>query len=396
MRGKTQVAVVGVGQTKLERRKQETLGEIVAEASRAALDDAGLGPEDIDAVYIGIACDVWHGAHAPDRLLIDDTGLAGKPTMRIATSGSTGLTAAIMGKAQIAAGLAERVLVIGAEKMSDTHSVQKVFNSVYDEVFVRPAGINVAIQVGLEMRRFMEKYGISERECAMVSVKNHRNAVVNPYAQLGMPDLTVEEVLESEPLALPLRLLHLSGISDGACAMVLARDGAAQELHKRPVWFQGEGHWTDSVWFMSRRNMELGFLSYVRKSAEMAYEQAGIRNPAAEIDVAEVVDPQTFKEMMICEAIGLCDEGGSGRFVSEGHPERDGSMPVNPSGGLLGEGNAIGAQPALRLAWAVRHIRGESGEVFPHDAHRAVVAEWGGMYQYGATVVVGDEKPVAA
>jgi acetyl-CoA C-acetyltransferase len=211
-----------------------------------------------------------------------------------------------------------------------------------------------------------------------------------------MPDLEIEDVLESEPLSLPVRLLHISSVSDGACALVLASDGVAQELHERPIWIQGHGHWTASAWFMSRQNNELAWLDYVNKAALQAYAQAGITDPRTAFDVAEVVDPFTFKEMQIIEALGLCEEGGSGKFVINGHADRDGSMPVNPSGGLLGEGNPIGAQPVLRLAWAARHIRGESGEVFPRDASRAVVAEWGGMYQYGAAVVVGDEKPVVA
>jgi acetyl-CoA C-acetyltransferase len=389
----TSAAIVGVGQTKIERWKLDTPEEMVCEATRRALANARIGIGDIDAVFYGVAVDMFHGHFAPDRLVLGASGGVNRPTIRISTSGSTGLTAAIEACKYLIAGMGKIALVVCFEKMSDTRSAQAIFNTVYDELFVRPSGINVALQVPIEMRRFMYKYGITEEQCALVSVKNHRNACNNPYAQMPMPNLTVKDVLASPPLALPVRLLHISPVSDGAVALVLAHESLARELVGVPVWIRGYGHWSDSVWFMSRRNNEMAYLSYMNKAVRKAYAMAGISNPREQIHAAEVVDPFTFKELQVYEAAELCGEGESGRFIESGATQTDGKIPVNASGGLLGEGNPIGAQPGLRIKWATQAIRGDS-EVLKRDVENALVVEWGGMYQYGAAMVLSREKYV--
>jgi len=288
----------------------------------------------------------------------------------------------------VASGLYDVVMVVCFEKMSESPAAQAIFSTVYDEAFVRPIGLNVPIQCALEARAYLYRYGITERQMAKVSVKNRGNALSNPYAQLPMK-LTVADVLNSPYLSWPVKLLDTSPVTDGARVVVLASEGVARDLTDDPVWVKGVGRGADSVWFMGRKNRDLGRLDYAYLAAKQAYEMAGIRNPMTEVDYAELYDPFTFKEMQHCEALGLCPEGGAGRMIDEGISLKEGALPVNASGGLQGEGNPIGAGMS-RLCWCYLQIKGQAGQCqVPKDVNIAVANGWGGMYQYNAVMVIG-------
>jgi acetyl-CoA C-acetyltransferase len=382
------VALVGVGMQKFEFHKTETVEEMVFDVARNALESARLGKEDIDAVVFGSAVDAFCGIHNSDKVAIGASGGLFKPTMRNSTSGSTAVSTPILAYEHVASGLYDLVMVICYEKMSENKSAQAVFNTVYDEAFVRPIGLNVPIQCGLEARAYLHRYGITERQMAKVSVKNRGNALSNPYAQLPMK-LTVDDVMASPVLSWPVKLLDTSPVTDGARAVIFASERVARELTDDPIWVKGVGRGADSVWFMGRKNRDLGRLDYAYLAASQAYEMAGIRNPQAEIDYAEVYDPFTFKEMQHCEALGLCPEGGAGRMIDEGISLKDGPLPVNASGGLQGEGNPIGAGMS-RLCWCYLQMKGQAGDCqVPKEANTAVCNGWGGMYQYNAVMVLG-------
>ena len=382
------VAIIGVGMQKFEFRKKETVEEMVFDVTRNALENSHLSKEDIDAVVFGSAVDAFCGIHNSDKVAIDASGGLLKPTMRNSTSGSTAISTPILGYTHVASGMYDLVMVVCFEKMSENESAQAVFNTVYDEAFVRPIGLNVPIQCGLEARAYINRYGITERQMAKVSVKNRGNALSNPYAQLPMK-LTVEDVMKSPYLSWPVKLFDTSPVTDGARAVILASEDVARELDDDPVWVKGLGRGADSVWFMGRTNNDLGRLDYAYLAAKQAYDMAGIRDPMSEIDYAEVYDPFTYKEMQHCEALGLCLEGGAGRMIDEGISLKGGALPVNASGGLQGEGNPIGAGMS-RLCWCYFQIKGQAGDCqVPKDVNTAVANGWGGMYQYNAVMVIG-------
>lgn len=382
------VAIVGVGMQKFEFRKKETQEEMIFEVARNALEDARLAKEDVDAVVFGSAVDAFPAIHNSDKPNVEASGGLLKPTMRICTSGSTAISAAILGYYHVASGFCDIAMVVGYEKMSECSHAQFVFNTVYDEIWVRPIGLNVVIQCGMEARAYLRRYGITERQMAKVSVKNRGNALSNPYAQLPMK-LTVEDVMASPYLAWPVKLLDTSPVTDGARAVIFASEDVARELTDDPVWIKGVGRGGDSYWFMGRSNYDLGRLDYAYFAAKQAYEMAGIRNPMKEIDYAEVYDPFTYKEMQHCEAMGLCPEGGAGRMIDDGISLKEGALPVNASGGLQGEGNPIGAGMS-RLCWCYLQIKRRAGGCqVPKDVNTAVTNGWGGMYQYNAVMVLG-------
>jgi acetyl-CoA C-acetyltransferase len=382
------VGVLSVGMMPFRRIHVETVEEMVFRVCKDALDRAKLRRDDVDVVVAGSAVDPFDGVNESDKWMLAGAGGVGKGTMRNATSGSTAVSTPVLAWSVVASGIADIALCVCYEKMSDNENSQKVFNYVYDPIWVRPVGLNVPIQCGLEARAYLHRYSLSEADMALVAIKNMGNARGNPYAQRPR-ELTVDEVLESQYISWPVKVLDTSPVSDGARAAVFAAEHVVRELDDDPVWVRGVGRGADSYWFMGRRNADLGRLDYAYLGAQQAYEMAGITNPREEIHYAEVYDPFTYKEMQHVEACRLCEEGGAGRMVRDGISARDGALPVNASGGLLGEGNPIGAGMS-RFTWCWLMVKGQAGDCqVERDVDTAICNAWGGMYQYNATMIVG-------
>lgn len=212
----------------------------------------------------------------------------------------------------------------------------------------------------------MTKYGITEEQCARVSVKNHKNAKNNPCAQLPM-DITVEDVLHSRPLADPIKLLDASPISDGACAIIMARESDAKRICKKPVWIKGVGHCTDTYHLGDR---DLSDVSVLEWAAKRAYDMAGIIDPKKEVHVAEVYEAFSYMELMWMEGLGFCERGKAGDLIDSGYTEMGGLFPVNPSGGVLSAHPVLAAGLA-RIAEAALQLRGDAGD---HQVEGAGVA----------------------
>lgn len=384
------VGIASVGMEDFQRQKPATLGAIVTEAVSDALAHLSLEFDDVDGIVYGSAVDTFGGIESPDQVASQALLPSPKPTVRISTSGSTAVTAPIAAANWVKSGEADIVMAVCFEQMSPNGAPQAVFNTVYDEFYVQPVGLNVPIQCAMEARRFLHKYGHTEEQMALVSVKNHRNAMDNPYAQLPM-DLSVDDVMDSPYICWPIKRLDTSPTSDGARVAVFARAELLDDLERPRVMVAGTGQAGDSVWFMGRENHDLARLEYAYDAARQAYEMAAIDDPMSEIDVAEPYDPFTYKEMQHVEALGLCPEGGSGSSLERGVFDRDGDLPVNPSGGLLGEGNPIGAGMS-RLCWLYRQLAGEADKCqVPGDPRTGVTCGWGGMYQYSAVMVLRRE-----
>jgi acetyl-CoA C-acetyltransferase len=203
----------------------------------------------------------------------------------------------------------------------------------------------------------MDRYGITEEQCALVSVKNHGNAFRNPDAQLPLK-LTVADVMKSRMLAEPIKLLDASPISDGACAVILARESVAKKITDRPVWIRGVGYCADAYHLGDR---DLAECDALVKACQKAYQMAGIRNPQKELDVVELYDAFSYQELLWTEGLGLCSPGEGGKLAESGATRMEGRIPVNPSGGLLSAHTVIAAG-LVRMAEAVLQLRGEAGE----------------------------------
>ncbi|MCE4626115.1 MAG: thiolase domain-containing protein, partial [Desulfurococcales archaeon] len=290
---KDRVGIVGAGMTLFRRRFLETPRELAWEAVKQALDSAGLTLRDIDCVVIGTAPDAFDGVHFNGEYLADGAGGFGKPVDRIYIGGGTGVMVPISAWWHAASGHCNTVLAVAEEKMS--HAMphpQYVFAYIWDPILERPLGPNLIWIFAMEMRRYMHKCGAKKEDIALVSVKNKRNALDHPAAQAAA-NITVDDVLNSELLVWPVNRLDISPVSDGAVALIIAREKVARRITDSPVWIEGVGFTLDNThWY----NRELGYPRYVEYAARMAYRMAGIERPWKEIDVAEPYDPFDYKE----------------------------------------------------------------------------------------------------
>ena len=380
------VAIVGTGITKFVRRAQETGKELSAEAVQMALVSANLKLSDIDAVTMGSAPDAFDGVHMKGEYLSDGAGAWRKPYMRNFVGGGTGVFAPIHGYFHIASGLADSCLVVCEEKMSSCHPhPQGAFKTIFDHTTEQPLNPTLIWIFALEMNRYMQRYGLTKRDIAGVSVKNKGNALDHPAAQI--PErITVEDVLNSETLAWPVNRLDISPASDGAAAMILMSEEKARKMTDRPVFIAGVGWNVDTAYWATK---DLSYPRYVEKAARQAYEMAGIREPHKEIQVAEPYDPFSYKELHHMEGLLLCKKGDAPKLLADGVTQRNGNLPICPSGGALGVGNPIAATGLMKVIEIYLQLSGQAGKrQIPGNPKVGLAQAWGDLMQVGTVIVL--------
>jgi acetyl-CoA C-acetyltransferase len=344
--------------------------------------------DDIDAVVIGTAPDAFDGVHMKSEYLSDGCGAWGKPVMRGYVGGGTGVFAPIHGWYHIASGLFDTVLVVCEEKMSSCRPhPQGAFLTIFDQITERPLYPNLLWIFALEMNAYMNRYGLDKRDIATVAVKNKRNAADHPAALLGDPNITVEDILDTEVMAWPVQRGDVSPIADGAVAVVMSANHVARRVTDKPVWIEGVGWNVDTAYWTNR---DLSYPTYVEEAARMAYEMAGITEPRKQIHIAEPYDPFDYKELHHLEGLMLFDKGEAPRAAADGVTQRDGDLPVCPSGGLLGVGNPIAAAGLMKIAEIFWQLREEAGaRQVPGKPKRGLAQAWGDLMQVGTVVVMG-------
>jgi acetyl-CoA C-acetyltransferase len=374
--------------TKFVRRAQETGKELSWEAVRIALDSCEMTIDNIEAVCMGTAPDAFDGLHMKAEYLSDGAGAWLKPYMRSYVGGGTGIFAPIQGWYHVASGLFDTCLVVCEEKMSSFYPhAQAAFLTIFDHTTERALKPNLLWIFALEMNRYMHTYGVRKEDIARVSVLHKRNAADHPCALLGEPDITVEDVLNSEVLAWPVQRYDVSPVSDGAVAIILAAEHVARRITDKPVWIEGVGWCLDTAYWTNR---DLCYPRYVEVAARMAYEMAGITEPRKQIDIAEPYDPFDYKALHHLEGLQLADRGQAVQLYIDGTAARTGNMPVCPSGGLLGVGNPIAAAGLMKIAELFWQLRGEAGaRQVPGNPRRGVAQAWGDLMQVGTVVVMG-------
>ncbi|PVU73035.1 thiolase domain-containing protein [Vulcanisaeta sp. SCGC AB-777_J10] len=380
-------AVIGAGLTLFRRRLLETPKELAWIAAKQALEEAGLTLKDIDCVVIGSAPDTFDGVHMKGEYLADGAGGVNKPVMRVFVGGATGVMVPIAAWWHVASGHCKTVLAIAEEKMSDADipHPQAVFRYIWDPVTEVPLQPNLIWIFAMEMHRYMYKCGVKKEDVALVSVKNKRNALDHPAAQVAA-NITVDDVLKSEVLVWPVQLLDISPVSDGAAAFVVASEDIARRQTDTPVWIDGVGWALDTT---SWTNRDLAFPEYANVAAQMAYRMAGITNPRKEIDVAEVYDPFDYKELHHMEGLGLAKKCEAPILTREGVTQRDGDLPINPSGGLLGVGNPIAAAGTMKVAEIYWQLAGKAGKrQVKKPVYTGLAHAWGDLMQASTVVVM--------
>jgi len=379
-------AVVGVGQTHhAAARRDVALGGLVREAAGRALLDAELEWNEIDAVVLGKGPDIMEGLMSPELYLADALGAVGKPILRAYTSGNAGGAAASTGVSLISAGTFSRVLVVAFEKQSEASAAGSTLQHLPFEA--RWQGGTGSL-FGAICREYIHRSGAPAHIGDVAALKDRNNAVRNPFAQVRREDVTLETIAASRMLWDPIRLLHSSPSSDGACSVVLADERTA-ERYDRPAWVHGCAVRTEPPVAPQHDNVDP---RAGRDCANAVYRQAGITDPLRDFDVAELFVPYSWIEPMLLENLGFAASTTGWRFIDEGRTTVDGDLPVNPSGGLLGA-NPIGASGLIRFAEAAMQVRGRAGTHQLDGVRLALGHAAGGYSNCVAMWVVGSDRP---
>jgi len=370
------VAIIGAGSTTYRIKSPDvSYREMIFDAATKAYRDAGVTHKDIQS-FVTCAEDLNEGYSIADEYTPDQLGAVLKPMQTVPGDFIQGLATAYM---MVTAGLFKIVVVEAHSKFSNLKTPNEIQAFALDPVYNRPLNFNPHFVAGLEMNRYLHDSGNNASQCAAVVVKNRKNALKNPLAAYGA-DLNLKDVESSEEVSWPLRRHDISGKADGCIVMVIADEDTAKNLSKKPVWIKGIGWCSDTPGLETR---EWGRAVYAELAAKKAYQMAGINNPAKEIDVIEVDDEYSYKELEHLEALGFCKKGEAGKMVNE--------LPSNISGGSLGMGHLLEASGAARTYEIVTQLRGDAGKRQLKKANAGLAQSWRGVpTTTGAVVILGN------
>jgi acetyl-CoA C-acetyltransferase len=366
------VAIVGIGTTGFRPVTPDvSYRELIFEAARKAYSDAGIEPSEIGG-FITAAEDFLEGYSICDEYCPDQIGAVLRPTQTIP---GDFLHALATGYMMIMTGAFKTVAIEAHSKASNMKSIDDLIGFAFDPVYNRPLRETPHAIAGLEMTRYLFETCTSSEQCAKVVVKNKANAMRNPYAAFAA-EITEKDVLASEPISLPLHRLDIAPHADGAIIAVLADDETARALGGTPIWIEGIGWCTDTPTLEMR---DWGEAAYARIAAEMAYKMAGIANPRGLIDIAEICDEYSYKELQHMEALKFCNRGEAAQMLESGATSMQGELPINISGGALGVGHLFEASGAHKVLELVEQLRGEAGARQITDASIGLAQVWRGV-----------------
>jgi acetyl-CoA C-acetyltransferase len=382
---KLRAAVLGTGQTHHRAKRQDvSMAGLLREAIDRAMADAQVGWDDIDAVVVGKAPDFFEGVMMPELFLADAIGAVGKPLLRVHTAGSVGGSTGVVAASLVQAGVHKRVLAVAWEKQSESNAMWALSIPI---PFNMPVNAGAGGYFAPHVRSYIRRSGAPSHIGMLVAVKDRLNGAKNPYAHLQQPDITLESVRSSPMLWDPVRYDETCPSSDGACAVVIGDQAAAEatESAGRPVaWIRATAMRTEPTMFSGKDHVN------PRAGADAAaalWQQAGISDPIEEIDVAEIYVPFSWFEPMWLENLGFAAEGQGWQLTEAGDTEIGGRLPVNPSGGVLSS-NPIGASGLLRFAEAALQVMGKAGAHQVAGARTALGHAYGGGSQYFSMWVV--------
>ena len=368
-------AIIGIGYTPLRPVSPEvSFRELIFEAAVKAYADAGIEPGQV-STFVSVTEDYVEGTAIADEYVPDQLGAVLKPVHTITTDGITGIASLVM---QLATEQLDIGVIEGHSKASNIVHPAHIEALALDPIYARPLAFHPRYVAGLEMRAFLEATGNTEEQAALVASVNRRRALRNPLAAYPS-NLTAADALASAPVAEPLKRGDIAQPADGAIVLVLARESRLPQLAPksgRPVFIDGIG-WTQDTPNIEER--DLSRAAYAEKAAQMAYRRAGITNPTAQLDFAEVDDTFSYKELQHLESLGLARPGESGRLLAEGRFSPGGDLPVNPSGGHLGCGYAYDMSGLRSVLEAALQLRGQAGERQLDGVKRGLAQSWRGL-----------------
>ena len=376
------VYVAGCGMTVFGRAEGGLL-DILQTAALAALEDTG--PEcAVESVFVAnMGAGILNHMSGVGSALVDRLCLYPTPAETIENGPASGGSAAKIGAYAVASGAVDAVLVVGGEKMravtgwEATDFVATLSHPDAEYIY----GVTLPALAGMFARLYMERYGVTSEHLAMVAIKNHNNALKNPYAHIQQP-VTMEGILHrpeavvnNPPVAEPLRMFDCCPVSDGGAALVLCSRDVAVRTGKPLVRIAGIGQATDTHAIHEREDPTE--LKAVRLAAQSAFDKSGLKPD--DVDVAELHDAFTILEIAESEEVGFFKKGTGHLALERGDTALGGRLPINPSGGLKARGHPVGATGVAQLVEIAWQLRGDAGEHQVKDARVGFTCNFGGF-----------------
>lgn len=354
------VYVLGAGITKFGKSPLSAR-ELALEASKNAILEAGISPTDIQAGFVANAFSLSERQGHLGPIIMSGLGIPDVPASTIESACSSGASALREAWVNIGAGLYDCMLVTGVERITqlDTITATTYFSFGSDYVFEGSCGASFPGLYGAIARAYMTKYGTTEEQLASVAVKNHENAMSNPYAHLHKK-ITIEDVLTSPVVASPLKLFDACPFSDGAAAVILcSEDFLIKQKGKttEEIVISGSGR-AGGTGALHQRN-DITSLNASVLAGREAFTRAGMNHN--EIDFIEVHDCFTVAELLAEEDLGFISRGQAGKLTEQGYTKINGELPVNPSGGLKAKGHPVGATGVGQVVEVYEQLHGKAG-----------------------------------
>ena len=375
------IYIVGIDMIPFQRNTDRTVQRLGGEAALLALDDAGLGINDMQALYCG---NLLQAGLSVGQRVMHEIGETGIPVVNTANACATGATAFREGYIAVKAGLYDLVLAVGVEKMGRGLLSGVGRDDGFVEEGVIGSGTTPAMfaQVGMEHQRL---YGTTFEQFAKVAVKNHHHSTFNPKATIQR-ETPLEEVMGSEMISYPNTKLMCSISVDGAAAAVIASERAVKKLALMSRAVRVRASELTSNPYTPRNDAITDFNRVTRNCARLAYESAGIGPD--DLDLIELHDCFATAEIVHYENLGLCGDGEAGRLIDSGETAIGGRIPVNLSGGLLSKGHPLGATGIANLYELSLHLRGEAGRRQVEGARLGLAHVCGGGPDLGSSCAI--------
>jgi acetyl-CoA C-acetyltransferase len=376
-----EVYVAGIGITSFTRLEYPLI-EIAAYPALMAMRDSGL--DRIDHLYVANmgAARLNHETGLASAV-VDNLSLTPAGADGIENGPASGASAIKQGFLAVASGMYDIVMVVGAEKMREVNNLEA---TEFVATLTHPLaeyiyGVTLPSLAGMFARLYMQKYGVTSRHLAMVAVKNHENALLNPFAHLHEP-ITIEGILDSPEAATnnpyvadPLRFFDCCPVSDGAACLILTSAEIAKKTGKPLVRLAGVGQATDTHAVHDRKDPS--DLLAVREAAKQSFAMAGLK--PKDVDVAELHDAFTILEIAESEEVGFFPRGQGHIALEKGETKLGGKLPINTSGGLKAKGHPVGATGVGQAHEIVLQLRGEADKRQVKDAKVGFTCNFGGF-----------------
>ncbi len=394
------VGIVGAAVTPFKGRwVEKTYYALAQDATRAALEDAGISVKMVDAVVYGIYNDIFQRTCIPEHALQGLIGMQNKFGIRVSNGGATGAYALSAAHAYVASGRYDTMLVLGVEKstdcfdflsMSATPEVIKTIGWSGDSFFEQPIGWTASDSYAEVVLAYMDEHpnDLKPEITAQISALLSRQVKTNEFAQRQHDQVTPEEVLNSRIVVHPFKQLEICVYSEGAAAMIVAEEERAKWIARNMgvpvIWITGVGEANEHS-FAGKNQKVMSRIMSDYHAAQMAYKMAGITNPLEEIQVLEIHDAFVHQLEITLAEMGFAEHGRCDALVEDGTIMAGGKLLVNPSGGLIYCGHAVGASNIMS-AWSARK------ELMKRGLKRAAVHGTGStVAQYGVVFVLENE-----